>query len=283
MFLYFIAKLCFKNLHNSSLDLSALSFGLHDAVCSNIFSNNHQRPLQNSCMYNEITLHTSGHYFLIRWLLCTRPWEHTTEDVHVVEKIEIHESINLHFKFLNTIVWGFNVSSVKMKKLRDCEIAVLVFIIPRQQQHFILAFRYKPSRDGASPWPVGHMHENECLCWLYNRPKKQPDTKLFWHNQNLLQMSEVLPHCSPENVASPANSPSWLDLESVPPLINEGLPALTITLELNIQGFLGGRLVLPLSSLLAVDSRALNCVMFISEGPLSSVYYCLQKELLGKP
>lgn len=60
-----------------------------------------------------------------------------------------------------------------------------------------------------------------------------------------------------KNTASPANSPSWLDLDSVPLLINGELPALTATSGAVYWpnwiggGALGVRFALPSSSLLS--------------------------------
>lgn len=66
-----------------------------------------------------------------------------------------------------------------------------------------------------------------------------------------------------KNTASPANSPSWLDLDPVPLLINGELPALTATTgavywpNRIAGGELGVRLALPSSSLLTGSQNSL--------------------------
>ncbi|MED6243037.1 hypothetical protein ATANTOWER_013959 [Ataeniobius toweri] len=56
---------CWKTqlLQNVLPDLSAVLLGLHDAICSLMFSNKPVRPSQNIWIYTEIELHTGGIYF----------------------------------------------------------------------------------------------------------------------------------------------------------------------------------------------------------------------------
>ena len=53
---------CFKLLHDFISGLSGEVLGLHDAICSLVYSNKPLKPSQNSCIHTETKLPTAGLY-----------------------------------------------------------------------------------------------------------------------------------------------------------------------------------------------------------------------------